>query len=152
MSEIEDFKNCIDALTHKVDSILKFIQTLKRNNELTNECMTLIHNMNYEKSREHQVIFQSVFPDIIRRISAIETQVEDKEEKNNEKQHFIKKSIVELDLSLRINNCLRAAGITTIEELLQKTAEQLVAIPNFGKGSFLQLKARLKELGLELKK
>lgn len=59
--------------------------------------------------------------------------------------------IDELDLSVRSKNSLRRAGVHTIEELTQKTEEELAHIRNFGKISLDEVKEKMKELGLSFK-
>ena len=59
-------------------------------------------------------------------------------------------SIDSLQLTLRQSNCLKAEGIYTIELLIQQTETDLLRIPNFGKKSLAEVKARLAERGLQL--
>ena len=55
-----------------------------------------------------------------------------------------------LDLSERPRNCLRRAQIETVGELVQKTADDLLSITNFGHKSLEEVVAKLDELGLSL--
>ncbi|HOE14737.1 MAG TPA: DNA-directed RNA polymerase subunit alpha [Candidatus Saccharicenans sp.] len=59
-------------------------------------------------------------------------------------------SIDHLELSVRANNCLRAAGISYVYELVQKTEEELLKTKNFGRKSLLEIKETLANLGLGL--
>lgn len=59
--------------------------------------------------------------------------------------------IEDLDLSVRSYNCLKRAGIQTVEELTQKTEEEMMRIRNLGKKSLKEVKDKLFELGLEFK-
>ena len=61
-------------------------------------------------------------------------------------------SIDDLDLSVRSNNCLRRAGINTVEELTQKSEEDMMKVRNLGKKSLDEVKKKLSELGLSLRK
>ncbi len=61
-------------------------------------------------------------------------------------------SIDELDLGVRSNNCLRRAGINTVEELLQKTEEDMMKIRNLGRKSLEEIIKKLNEFGLSLRK
>lgn len=61
-------------------------------------------------------------------------------------------SIDDLDLSVRSNNCLRRAGINTIEELCQKSEEDMMKVRNLGKKSLDEIKKKLLDLGLSLHK
>jgi DNA-directed RNA polymerase subunit alpha len=58
------------------------------------------------------------------------------------------KSIEELELSVRSYNCLEAAGIKTIRDLVQKTEGEMLRYRNFGRKSLNEIKAILKEMGL----
>jgi len=60
-------------------------------------------------------------------------------------------NIDELELSVRSYNCLKRAGINTVEELTNKTAEDMMKVRNLGRKSLEELLAKLKELGLELR-
>jgi len=60
------------------------------------------------------------------------------------------KSVEELELSVRANNCLRNAGITSIGELIQKTEAELMKTKNFGKKSLQEIKDELTRLQLSL--
>lgn len=60
-------------------------------------------------------------------------------------------SIDELELSVRSYNCLKRAGINTVEELCSKTPEDMMKVRNLGRKSLEEVLAKLKELGLSLK-
>jgi len=60
------------------------------------------------------------------------------------------KSVEELELSVRANNCLRNANITTIGELVQRTEAELMKTKNFGKKSLQEIKDELARIGLSL--
>jgi DNA-directed RNA polymerase subunit alpha len=59
------------------------------------------------------------------------------------------KSIEELELSVRSYNCLEAAGIKTIRDLVQKTESEMLKYRNFGRKSLNEIKTILKEMGLQ---
>ena len=59
--------------------------------------------------------------------------------------------IEELDLSVRSYNCLKRAGINTVEELIKKTEEDMMKVRNLGKKSLEEVKSKLDELGLALR-
>lgn len=61
-------------------------------------------------------------------------------------------SIDDLDLSVRSNNCLRRAGINTVEELIQKSEEDMMKVRNLGRKSLDEVKKKLTDLGLSLRK
>ena len=60
-------------------------------------------------------------------------------------------SIDELELSVRSFNCLKRAGINTVDELTNKTADDMMKVRNLGRKSLEEVLAKLKELGLELR-
>ena len=55
--------------------------------------------------------------------------------------------IEDLDLSVRSYNCLKRAGIQTVEELTQKTEEEMMRVRNLGKKSLKEVKDKLENLG-----
>ena len=61
-------------------------------------------------------------------------------------------SIDDLDLSVRSNNCLRRAGINTVDELIQKSEEDMMKVRNLGRKSLDEVKKKLADLGLSLRK
>ncbi|MCJ7680651.1 MAG: DNA-directed RNA polymerase subunit alpha [Candidatus Aminicenantes bacterium] len=63
---------------------------------------------------------------------------------------ILSKTIDHLELSVRSNNCLRAAGIERIYELVQKTEDGLLRTKNFGRKSLTEIKETLLDLGLGL--
>ena len=64
--------------------------------------------------------------------------------------NHLKKPIDGLELSVRSMNCLKNDGINYIEDLVQKTAVELLRTPNFGRKSLNEIIESLKMLGLEL--
>jgi DNA-directed RNA polymerase subunit alpha len=63
-----------------------------------------------------------------------------------------KKTIEELDLSVRSYNCLKRAGINTVQELANKTEEDMMKVRNLGRKSLEEVKHKLEDLGLGLRK
>ena len=72
------------------------------------------------------------------------------EKEDNEKEKVLEMSIDELELSVRSYNCLKRAGINTVEELTNKTSEDMMKVRNLGRKSLDEVLAKLKELGLQL--
>jgi len=68
----------------------------------------------------------------------------------DEKEKVLEMSIDELELSVRSYNCLKRAGINTVEELTNKTSEDMMKVRNLGRKSLEEVLAKLKELGLQL--
>ena len=69
---------------------------------------------------------------------------------SNEKEKVLEMNIDELELSVRSYNCLKRAGINTVEELCNKTSEDMMKVRNLGRKSLDEVLAKLKELGLSL--
>ncbi|MCQ2518499.1 MAG: DNA-directed RNA polymerase subunit alpha [Lachnospiraceae bacterium] len=72
------------------------------------------------------------------------------EKEDDGKDQFLVMSIDELELSVRSYNCLKRAGINTVEELTNKTPEDMMKVRNLGRKSLDEVLAKLKELGLQL--
>ena len=89
----------------------------------------------------------SLFVDLSESAMKAEVMV-DKEE--NEKDKVLVMSIDELELSVRSYNCLKRAGINTVEELTNKSQEDMMKVRNLGRKSLEEVLAKLKELGLQL--
>ena len=60
-------------------------------------------------------------------------------------------TIEELNLSVRSYNCLKREGINTVGDLVQRSEQELMDIRNFGQKSIDEVKAKLEELGLNLR-
>ena len=72
------------------------------------------------------------------------------EKEDNEKEKVLEMNIDELELSVRSYNCLKRAGINTVEELCNRTSEDMMKVRNLGRKSSEEVLAKLKELGLQL--
>lgn len=72
------------------------------------------------------------------------------EKEDNEKEKVLEMNIDELELSVRSYNCLKRAGINTVEELCNRTPEDMMKVRNLGCKSLEEVLAKLKELGLQL--
>ena len=66
------------------------------------------------------------------------------------KEKVLEMSIDELELSVRSYNCLKRAGINTVEELTNRTSDDMMKVRNLGRKSLEEVLAKLKELGLQL--
>ena len=72
------------------------------------------------------------------------------EKEDNEKEKVLEMNIDELELSVRSYNCLKRAGINTVEELCNRTSDDMMKVRNLGRKSLEEVLAKLKELNLEL--
>ena len=71
------------------------------------------------------------------------------EKEESKKEKVLEMSIEELELSVRSFNCLKRAGITTVEDLTKKTETDMMKVRNLGKKSFDEVVAKLHSLGLD---
>lgn len=81
-------------------------------------------------------------------VSNVEIMVQ---KEDDEKEKVLEMTIEELDLSVRSYNCLKRAGINTVEELTQKNEEEMMKVRNLGKKSLEEVQKKLNALGLGLK-
>ena len=89
----------------------------------------------------------SLFIDLSENAKSAEVMVE---KEDNEKEKVLEMNIDELELSVRSYNCLKRAGINTVEELCSKTPEDMMKVRNLGRKSLEEVLGKLKELGLQL--
>lgn len=81
--------------------------------------------------------------------SDVEVLVEKEDEK---KEKILEMSIEELDLSVRSFNCLKRANINTVEELVQRSEEDMMKVRNLGRKSLEEVAQKLAALGLSLRR
>ena len=74
------------------------------------------------------------------------------EREENIKEKVLEMTIEELDMSVRSFNCLKRAGIDTVEDLTNRTEEDMIKVRNLGKKSLEEVILKLHSLGLSLKK
>ncbi|HOK49038.1 MAG TPA: DNA-directed RNA polymerase subunit alpha [Sedimentibacter sp.] len=91
----------------------------------------------------------NLFISLTEHVNDVEIMVEKEED---EKEKVLEMTIEELDLSVRSYNCLKRAGINTVEELTYKTEEDMMKVRNLGKKSLDEVSKKLAELGLSLRK
>lgn len=70
---------------------------------------------------------------------------------DDSKEKTLEMTIEELDLSVRSFNCLKRAGINTVEDLTNKTEEEMMKVRNLGRKSLEEVFQKLEELGFALK-
>ena len=91
----------------------------------------------------------NLFVDLSEEAKRAEIMVEREETK---KEKVLEMTIEELDLSVRSFNCLKRAGIDTVEDLTSKTEEDMIKVRNLGKKSLEEVIQKLHSLGLTLRK
>ena len=90
----------------------------------------------------------NAFIDLSESAKSVEVMVDEKDK--NEKAKVLEMNIDELELSVRSYNCLKRAGINTVEELTTRTSEDMMKVRNLGRKSLEEVLGKLKELGLSL--
>ena len=90
----------------------------------------------------------NLFVEINSIVEDVEVIAEAKVESTNKFQNM---TIDDLELSVRSNNCLKRAGIQTVEELIQKTEEDMMKVRNLGKKSLKEIKEVIASYGLSFK-
>lgn len=73
------------------------------------------------------------------------------EKEEDQKEKVLEMTIEELDLSVRSYNCLKRAGINTVQELTTKTEADMMKVRNLGRKSLEEVKSKLAELDLSLR-
>lgn len=74
------------------------------------------------------------------------------EKEEDQKEKVLEMTIEELDLSVRSYNCLKRAGINTVHELASKSEDDMMKVRNLGRKSLEEVKVKLEDLGLGLRK
>ena len=74
------------------------------------------------------------------------------EKEETQKEKMLEMTIEELDLSVRSYNCLKRAGINTVQELTNKSEPEMIKVRNLGRKSLEEVKLKLHDLGLGLRK
>ena len=91
-----------------------------------------------------------LFLNLTEGVSEVENTLVDKS--NTEKEKVLDLTIDELDLSVRSFNCLKRAGINTVEDLINKSEEDMMKVRNLGRKSLEEVIAKLDSFGYTLKK
>lgn len=91
----------------------------------------------------------ALFVNLSQTAGKAEIMVEKEEESKNK---ILEMTIEELDLSVRSYNCLKRAGINSVEELIRKTEEDMMKVRNLGRKSLEEVEQKINALGLMLRK
>ena len=90
----------------------------------------------------------NLFIELTDHVNDVEIMIEKEEDK---KEKVLEMTVEDLDLSVRSYNCLKRAAINTVEELTQKTEDDMMKVRNLGKKSLEEVEKKLADLGLGLK-
>ncbi|MBR6760568.1 MAG: DNA-directed RNA polymerase subunit alpha [Oscillospiraceae bacterium] len=126
LGQITDY----DKLTIEVwtDGTISAKEALSQAANLLNEHLRLFVDLSEESSIEQVLI----------------------EKNDGGKEKILEMTIEELDLSVRSFNCLKRAGINTVEDLISKSEDEMMKVRNLGKKSFDEVREKLKSLGFDL--
>jgi len=121
-----------DKLSVDIDTngSIKPEDALSQASKIINDYMALLIDLS-DKTQKDMPIFEEI-------------------EEEDDKQEY--PSIEELELSVRVYNCLKREGVDTVEKLLEYTEDELLDIRNFGQKSIQEVKDKIKELELFFKK
>jgi DNA-directed RNA polymerase subunit alpha len=73
------------------------------------------------------------------------------EKEETHKEKMLEMTIEELDFSVRSYNCLKRAGINTVQELTDRSEADMMKVRNLGRKSLEEVKVKLADLGLSLR-
>ena len=90
----------------------------------------------------------NLFIDLSDNAKTIDVMIEKEED---DKEKVLEMNIDELELSVRSYNCLKRAGINTVEELCSRTSDDMMKVRNLGRKSLEEVLQKLEELGLRLR-
>jgi len=90
----------------------------------------------------------NLFIDLSDNAKTIDVMIEKEED---DKEKVLEMNIDELELSVRSYNCLKRAGINTVEELCSRTSDDMMKVRNLGRKSLEEVLQKLEELGLHLR-
>ena len=91
----------------------------------------------------------NLFVDLSDKAQNVEIMVE---KDNRNKERILEMTLEDLDFSVRSFNCLKRAGVVTVEDLLKLTEEDLMKVRNLGRKSLEEVIKKIESLGFKLKK
>ena len=89
-----------------------------------------------------------LFVDLIEGMGGVDILISQDDDKQ---QKVLEMSVEDLDLSVRSYNCLKRAGIHTVEDLTKKSEEDMLKVRNLGRKSLEEVIHKLQDLGLDLR-
>ena len=146
-----------DSIYTPVYSASYQVENTRRGNKIDLEKLTIDVNTNGTISAKEAISLAanilsdhlSLFANLSEEMMG-KTLLVEREETINEK--VLEMTIEELDMSVRSFNCLKRAGINTVEDLISKTEEDMIKVRNLGKKSLEEVIQKLHSLGLDLKR
>ena len=84
--------------------------------------------------------------------TSTETTEDTEKKEDTGKEKVLEMTIEELDLSVRAFNCLKRAGVNSVNDLINKSPEEMMKVRNLGKKSLEEVVSKLRSLGLDFNK
>ena len=146
-----------DSIYTPVYSASYQVENTRRGNKIDLEKLTIDVNTNGTISAKEAISLAAkilndhlnLFANLSEEMKGTQILVEREE---SIKEKVLEMTIEELDMSVRSFNCLKRAGINTVEDLICKTEEDMIKVRNLGKKSLEEVIQKLHSLGLDLKR
>ena len=146
-----------DSIYTPVYSASYQVENTRRGNKIDLEKLTIDVNTNGTISAKEAIsLAANILSDHLSLFSNLSEEMMGKtllvEREETIKEKVLEMTIEELDMSVRSFNCLKRAGINTVEDLICKTEEDMIKVRNLGKKSLEEVIQKLHSLGLDLKR
>ena len=146
-----------DSIYTPVYSASYQVENTRRGNKIDLEKLTIDVNTNGTISAKEAISLAAkilndhlnLFANLSEEMKGTQILVEREE---SIKEKVLEMTIEELDMSVRSFNCLKRAGINTVEDLISKTEDDMIKVRNLGKKSLEEVIQKLHSLGLDLKR
>ena len=145
-----------DSIYTPVYSASYQVENTRRGNKIDLEKLTIDVNTNGTISAKEAIsLAANILSDHLSLFANLSEEMMSKsllvEREETIKEKVLEMTIEELDMSVRSFNCLKRAGINTVEDLICKTEEDMIKVRNLGKKSLEEVIQKLHSLGLDLK-
>ena len=145
-----------DSIYTPVYSASYQVENTRRGNKIDLEKLTIDVNTNGTISAKEAIsLAANILNDHLSLFANLSEEMMGKtllvEREETIKEKVLEMTIEELDMSVRSFNCLKRAGINTVEDLICKTEEDMIKVRNLGKKSLEEVIQKLHSLGLDLK-
>ncbi len=146
-----------DSIYTPVYSASYQVENTRRGNKIDLEKLTVDVNTNGTISAKEAIsLAANILSDHLSLFATLSEEMMGKtllvEREEVQKEKVLEMTIEELDMSVRSFNCLKRAGINTVEDLICKTEEDMIKVRNLGKKSLEEVIQKLHSLGLDLKR
>ena len=147
----------VDSIYTPVNKVNYTVENVRSGQYLDREKLTVeVWTNKTTKPDEAVSLAAKIMNDLLRMFVDLSEEAKNREviveQKATEKEKVLEMTIEELDLSVRSYNCLKRAGINTVEDLTNKSEEDMMKVRNLGKKSLEEVINKLLGLGLVLKR